>query len=41
MLILTINAQYDPLDSYIWANNLKEQIASVVLLTRAGDGHTS
>ncbi|OCL02818.1 hypothetical protein AOQ84DRAFT_421545 [Glonium stellatum] len=38
--ILIINVKYDPL-TYVWANNILEQIDGVVLLTRDGGGHTS
>ncbi|PWY81509.1 alpha/beta-hydrolase [Aspergillus sclerotioniger CBS 115572] len=39
--ILLVNAQYDPLTSLTWAVGLQDQIRESVLLTRAGDGHTS
>ncbi|PYI03935.1 hypothetical protein BO78DRAFT_321509 [Aspergillus sclerotiicarbonarius CBS 121057] len=39
--ILLVNAQYDPLTSLAWAVGLQDQIRTSVLLTRAGDGHTS
>ena len=39
--ILIVNATYDPSTAYIWAQLMREQIDSAVLLTRVGDGHTS
>ena len=39
--ILLVNAYHDPETSYIWAEGLREQIPSAVLLTRNGSGHTS
>jgi len=39
--ILIVNSTYDPSTAYIWAHQLREQIAGSVLLTRQGDGHTS
>ncbi|MFT4038969.1 MAG: alpha/beta hydrolase [Thermomicrobiales bacterium] len=39
--ILIVNATHDPSTSYLWAQLMREQIAGSVLLTRAGDGHTS
>jgi pimeloyl-ACP methyl ester carboxylesterase len=39
--ILIVNATYDPSTAYVWAQLMREQIASSVLLTRSGDGHTS
>jgi pimeloyl-ACP methyl ester carboxylesterase len=39
--ILMVNANHDPQSSYIWAEGLRTQIPSAVLLTRNGSGHTS
>ena len=39
--ILMVNAYHDPETSYVWAEGLREQIPSTVLLTRNGSGHTS
>lgn len=39
--ILIINATHDPSTAYSWAVALFTQIEGSVLLTRAGDGHTS
>jgi pimeloyl-ACP methyl ester carboxylesterase len=39
--ILEVHAEYDPSTSISWAHSLREQMSNVVLLTRAGDGHTS
>jgi pimeloyl-ACP methyl ester carboxylesterase len=39
--ILLVNSTYDPSDSYVWAAGDARQVPSGVLLTRAGDGHTS
>ncbi len=39
--ILIVNATHDPSTAYIWAHQMREQIAGSVLLTRNGDGHTS
>lgn len=39
--ILIINATYDPSTAYPWAVGMRRQIEGSVLLTRAGDGHTS
>jgi hypothetical protein len=36
-----VNATHDPSTSYLWAQLMREQIDGSVLLTRAGDGHTS
>ena len=39
--ILMVNALHDPESSYVWAQNVRPQISSAVLLTRNGDGHSS
>jgi pimeloyl-ACP methyl ester carboxylesterase len=39
--ILIVNAVYDPSTAYPWAQLMREQIDSAVLVTRVGDGHTS
>ncbi|KAL4958182.1 Alpha/Beta hydrolase protein [Aspergillus filifer] len=39
--MLLVNALHDPETSYVWANGMREQIPSGVLLTRDGSGHTS
>ena len=39
--ILIINATHDPSTPYVWAQQLAAELGSAVLLTRAGDGHTS
>ncbi|KAI9376078.1 Alpha/Beta hydrolase protein [Aspergillus egyptiacus] len=39
--ILMVNSYHDPETSYVWANTMREQIPSGVLLTRDGNGHTS
>jgi pimeloyl-ACP methyl ester carboxylesterase len=39
--ILIVNAIYDPSTAYPWAQLMREQIDSAVLVTRIGDGHTS
>ncbi|MDX6325646.1 MAG: hypothetical protein QOK15_2000 [Nocardioidaceae bacterium] len=39
--VLVVNATHDPSTSYAWARRLSHEITSSVLLTRAGDGHTS
>lgn len=40
--ILLVNSNHDSETSYVWANNLLEQISSeAVLLTRDGDAHVS
>jgi hypothetical protein len=39
--ILIVNSTYDPSTAYVWAQLMREQIDSSVLLTRIGDGHTS
>ncbi|KAI4158185.1 MAG: hypothetical protein LQ342_007697 [Letrouitia transgressa] len=39
--ILMVNAYHDPATSYVWAEGLRAQIPSAVLLTRNGSGHTS
>ena len=39
--ILLVNSTYDPSDSYVWAAGVARQVPGGVLLTRAGDGHTS
>lgn len=39
--ILLVNATHDPSTSYVWAQELASELRSSVLLTRAGDGHTS
>jgi pimeloyl-ACP methyl ester carboxylesterase len=39
--VLVVNATHDPSTSYSWAQQLSHEIRSSVLLTRAGDGHTS
>ena len=40
-LILLVNALHDPETGYVWAEGLREQMPSAVLLTRNGSGHTS
>jgi pimeloyl-ACP methyl ester carboxylesterase len=39
--ILLVNATHDPSTPYVWAQDVRSQIAGSVLLTRDGDGHTS
>jgi TAP-like protein len=39
--ILLVNATHDPSTPYVWAQDVRSQIARSVLLTRDGDGHTS
>jgi pimeloyl-ACP methyl ester carboxylesterase len=39
--ILLVSARHDPSTSYVWARRALRQIPRAVLLTRAGDGHTS
>jgi pimeloyl-ACP methyl ester carboxylesterase len=39
--ILITNANHDPSTAYVWAQQLTGEIASSVLVTRDGDGHTS
>jgi pimeloyl-ACP methyl ester carboxylesterase len=39
--ILLVSSTHDPSTSYVWAHELRDQIAGSVLLTRDGDGHTS
>jgi hypothetical protein len=39
--ILLVSATHDPSTPYVWAQDLRSQIARSVLLTRDGDGHTS
>jgi pimeloyl-ACP methyl ester carboxylesterase len=39
--ILLVSAMHDPSTSYVWARRAHRQIPRAVLLTRAGDGHTS
>jgi pimeloyl-ACP methyl ester carboxylesterase len=39
--ILLVSARHDPSTSYVWARRVLRQIPRAVLLTRAGDGHTS
>ncbi|KAF2145850.1 uncharacterized protein K452DRAFT_305792 [Aplosporella prunicola CBS 121167] len=39
--LLMVNSEWDPSTSYIWAEGLREQLPSAVLLTREGDGHIS
>jgi pimeloyl-ACP methyl ester carboxylesterase len=39
--ILLISATHDPSTPYVWAQDVRSQIARSVLLTRDGDGHTS
>lgn len=39
--ILMVNAYHDPQSSYVWAQGLRSQIPSAVLLSRNGSGHTS
>lgn len=39
--ILMVNAYHDPATSYLWAEGLRAQVPSAVLLTRNGSGHTS
>src|SRR3954447_19018437 len=39
--ILLANATHDPSTPYVWAQGLASQLPSAVLITRAGDGHTS
>jgi pimeloyl-ACP methyl ester carboxylesterase len=39
--ILLVSSTHDPSTSYVWANELRNQIAGAVLLTRDGDGHTT
>ena len=39
--ILITNATHDPSTSYQWAQQLASDLRSSVLLTRAGDGHTT
>jgi hypothetical protein len=36
-----VSSTHDPSTSYVWANELRNQIAGSVLLTRDGDGHTT
>jgi pimeloyl-ACP methyl ester carboxylesterase len=38
---LIVNATHDPSTSYTWALSMQAQFPRSVLLTRAGDGHTS
>lgn len=39
--VLMVNSLHDPETSYVWAEGLRNQIPSAVLLTRNGSGHTS
>ena len=39
--ILLVSATHDPSTPYVWAQDVRSQIARSVLLTRDGDGHTS
>jgi hypothetical protein len=39
--ILVAASTHDPSTSYVWAQELRDQIPRAVLLTRDGDGHTS
>jgi len=39
--LLLVNATHDPSTSYVWAQELASELHSSVLLTRAGDGHTT
>ena len=39
--ILLISATHDPSTPYVWAQDVRSQIARSVVLTRDGDGHTS
>ncbi|KAL3456014.1 Alpha/Beta hydrolase protein [Aspergillus heterothallicus] len=39
--MLLVNAIHDPSTSFVWANAMRDQIPSGVLLTRNGNGHTS
>ena len=39
--ILMVNALHDPATSYVWAEGVRAQIPSAVLVTRNGSGHTS
>jgi pimeloyl-ACP methyl ester carboxylesterase len=39
--LLIVNATHDPSTPYVWAQQLASEVRSSVLLTRAGDGHTS
>ena len=39
--ILMVNAYHDPESSYVWAEGLRTQIPSAVLVSRNGSGHTS
>jgi pimeloyl-ACP methyl ester carboxylesterase len=39
--ILLVNATHDPSTPYVWAQELASELRTSVLLTRAGDGHTS
>jgi pimeloyl-ACP methyl ester carboxylesterase len=39
--ILLAASTHDPSTPYVWANELRNQLAGSVLLTRDGDGHTS
>jgi TAP-like protein len=39
--ILLISATHDPSTPYVWAQDVRSQIARSVLVTRDGDGHTS
>jgi hypothetical protein len=39
--ILVVGTTHDPATPYAWARALANQLASGVLLTREGDGHTA
>ncbi|KAF2099692.1 hypothetical protein NA57DRAFT_65667 [Rhizodiscina lignyota] len=39
--MLLVNSLYDPENSYVWANSVRNQVPNSVLLTRNGGGHTS
>ncbi|KAH8696215.1 hypothetical protein BGW36DRAFT_428235 [Talaromyces proteolyticus] len=39
--VVMVNSYYYPEASYVWAEDLRNQIPSTILLTRNGSGHTS
>ena len=39
--VLIVQSKYDPVCSYLWAENLRAGTANASLLLREGDGHTS
>ncbi|KIW86891.1 uncharacterized protein Z519_12512 [Cladophialophora bantiana CBS 173.52] len=39
--ILMVNSNHDPKSSYVWAQSLRTQVPSAVLVARSSDGHTS